>query len=202
MTFRLDAFPLGPGTRYQFRDTWGAPRGGGTRPHEGVDIAAPRGSVIRAATTGRVVALSLDRDSACGLGVFIVSRMPERYMLGYCHMDAEPIVSVGNTVQAGDPIGLVGATGNATHVDRRGVTHSAYHLHLQAEALPSRMRINPFSELVAVSGSTIAPHSEWARGRVPGSTPSRNPPGGLPGASGSGWLLVALLAYLSTRGSS
>jgi hypothetical protein len=77
--------------------------------HSGLDIAAPQGSPVRAANSGRIV---LARDLYFsgktviidhGLGVFSI----------YCHF-SELKVNRGQTVRRGDVIALAGSTGRST----------------------------------------------------------------------------------------
>jgi murein DD-endopeptidase MepM/ murein hydrolase activator NlpD len=79
-------------------------------PHAGVDIAAPRGTPIIAAAAG-VVTLA-EKDLFFTGGTVIIDH---GYGLAttYQHMDRVD-VSVGEHVAAGQPIGLLGATGRVT----------------------------------------------------------------------------------------
>ncbi len=90
-------------------DTFGAPRGR-DRSHQGVDIFAPRGTPVRSATRGVVVAV---REG--GLGgrvVWVLGSAGERHY--YAHLeDWAPGVANGRVVQAGDLLGFVGDSGNA-----------------------------------------------------------------------------------------
>jgi len=90
-------------------DTFGAPRGSDRR-HAGVDIFAPRGTAVRAATPGLVVSV---RDG--GLGgrqVWVLGPGLERHY--YAHLDDwAPGLSEGDIVHAGSLLGRVGNTGNA-----------------------------------------------------------------------------------------
>ena len=139
----LERFPLQPGSRRWYRDTWHAPRAGGRRLHEGTDIAAPAGTPIIAARTGRVLKVEEDAETTCGLGVFVLVHTSSGSELdGYCHMRAVPVVHEHETVQAGDVLGYVGATGNGSP--------GHPHLHFQIETLPGRVRRNPYAELRAV----------------------------------------------------
>lgn len=93
----------------QIADTFGAPRGT-DRSHQGVDIFAARGTPVRSATRGIVVAL---RDG--GLGgrqVWVLGPARERHY--YAHLDGwAPALATGQAIQAGDVVGFVGTTGNA-----------------------------------------------------------------------------------------
>ncbi|WP_282294914.1 M23 family metallopeptidase [Stenotrophomonas sp. PS02289] len=90
-------------------DTFGAPRGR-DRTHAGVDIFAKRGTPIRSAAPGVVVAV---RDR--GLGgrqVWVVGPARERYY--YAHLeDWRAGLQEGEVVAEGDLLGYVGTTGNA-----------------------------------------------------------------------------------------
>ena len=79
-------------------------------PHAGVDIAAPRGTPIIAAAAG-VVTLA-EKDLFFTGGTVIIDH---GYGLAttYQHMDRVD-VTVGEAVAAGQPIGLLGATGRVT----------------------------------------------------------------------------------------
>lgn len=90
--------------------------------HHGVDIYAPMGSEIVAAAAGTVVYVGNGADignSGCGNQVWI-SHDGGRYMTMYNHCSAT-LVNVGQTVNAGTVIALVGSTGLSTgpHLDFR-----------------------------------------------------------------------------------
>jgi len=77
--------------------------------HTGVDLAAPAGSPVYAATAGRV---RVAYDPA-GAGLYIAVAYDERVRILYCHL-MEARVATGATVAAGDLIGLVGSSGRST----------------------------------------------------------------------------------------
>lgn len=77
-----------------------------SRPHEGIDITAPTGTPILAAAKGRVV--KSGRDGAYGLMVEIDHGFG--YVTRYAHA-SRLHAKVGQTVERGDVIGLVGSTG-------------------------------------------------------------------------------------------
>ncbi|WP_093534802.1 M23 family metallopeptidase [Stenotrophomonas rhizophila] len=90
-------------------DTFGAPRGR-DRTHAGVDIFAKRGTPVRSAAPGVVVAV---RDS--GLGgrqVWVIGPARERYY--YAHLeDWRKGLAEGEVVSEGTVLGYVGDSGNA-----------------------------------------------------------------------------------------
>jgi murein DD-endopeptidase MepM/ murein hydrolase activator NlpD len=79
-------------------------------PHSGVDIAAPRGSPVTAAAAGTVTLA--ERDLFFTGGTVIIDH---GYGLAttYQHMDRVD-VKVGQHVEAGEAVGIVGATGRVT----------------------------------------------------------------------------------------
>lgn len=87
-----------------------SPTRGTDRTHQGVDIFAARGTPVRSATRGIVVAI---RDS--GLGgrqVWVLGPGRERHY--YAHLDDwAPGLSTGQAIRAGDVLGFVGTSGNA-----------------------------------------------------------------------------------------
>ena len=89
------------------------------------DIAAPEGSPLYALSDGTVLYAWLD-DARCGTG-FTVQTTDGRTWT-YCHLSyLEPSVQPGASLHAGDAVGLVGSTGDAT----------GPHLHLQLQPATS-----------------------------------------------------------------
>jgi len=86
------------------------------RPHKGLDIGAPSGTPIYAALEGMVVYSGMQS----GYGNVIVIEHPDFVMTVYAHNERN-LVSVGDYVEKGQQIAVVGSTGNAT----------ASHLHFE-----------------------------------------------------------------------
>lgn len=83
----------------------------GSRQHEAVDILAPRGTPVRAATAGRV--LRVHKSAAGGLMIYTTDAS-ERFILMYAHLDAyAPGLRDSLPLKQGQVIGFVGTTGNA-----------------------------------------------------------------------------------------
>lgn len=100
--------------------------------HGGVDMAQPSGTVIRAASAGTVY---LKRFQRGGAGYYLVLRHPGNEYTLYMHMIRPSSLAIGAHVWAGQAIGNVGATGNAT----------GPHLHFEVHqgGASSSYRINP-----------------------------------------------------------
>ncbi len=88
---------------------FGAERDGGRRAHRGVDIFAPRGTPVLAATDGWVTRVETTR---VGGNVVWMQPLFGNMRLYYAHLN-EQWVEPGDFVLAGEPVGAVGNTGNA-----------------------------------------------------------------------------------------
>jgi murein DD-endopeptidase MepM/ murein hydrolase activator NlpD len=92
---------------------WGAQRvlnGTPARPHYGVDLAAPQGTVIRAPADGRVALAERDLHFEGGL---VLIDHGQGLITAYLHQSRID-VAAGQLVRRGDTIGRVGMTGRAT----------------------------------------------------------------------------------------
>lgn len=107
-TPRLARFPVdGAGSR-DIGSRFGDPRDGGRRRHHGVDIFAERGTLVLAPEGGRVVRAGTNR-----LGGNVVWMQSDSGLrLYFAHLD-EHLVGFGARLEAGEPVGRVGNTGNA-----------------------------------------------------------------------------------------
>jgi murein DD-endopeptidase MepM/ murein hydrolase activator NlpD len=84
---------------------------GGTRKHEALDILAARGTPVVSAAPGRI--LKLFDSKAGGLMVYAADST-EHFILMYAHLDAyQPGLVEGQRLTRGQPLGIVGTTGNA-----------------------------------------------------------------------------------------
>lgn len=99
-----------------FRDSWGEPRPGG-RTHTGVDMMASTGTPLVAIEDGYIWYMSW--HYAGGNGLYIQGNSGDRWY--YAHLQGYASgISTGTRVSAGQVVGYVGSTGNA----------SVPHLHL------------------------------------------------------------------------
>jgi murein DD-endopeptidase MepM/ murein hydrolase activator NlpD len=97
--------PFGP-SLYAFEPSYG----GFPHFHTGVDLAAPLDMPVVAAYGGVVALVGSD---ALGYGNYVVIAHGGKLTTLYGHLD-KVLVSAGQTVSAGYPIGLEGSTGNST----------------------------------------------------------------------------------------
>lgn len=102
------AFPVRAGTERDVGSRFGASRDGGRRSHHGIDIFAPRGTPVIAASAG--VVRRVDETPIGGRVVWL--RDHEGNSLYYAHLDRQAVAG-GEQVEAGDTVGFVGNTGNA-----------------------------------------------------------------------------------------
>jgi len=104
--------------------------------HNGVDLAAPRGTIIRAAASGTVLTVrcnvnpashGCDQDGSPdvkGCGWYVDLQDAAGVITRYCHLQAQPFVHEGQSVVVGQPLGLVGSSGHSSG------PHLHYEVHL------------------------------------------------------------------------
>lgn len=106
--------------------------------HSGIDLAAPAGTPVYAAAAGRVQVVR----SVGGYGLHVMTWGPEGALIIYGHL-SEVDVAGGGWVAAGERIGRVGATGNAT----------GPHLHLEVRL--SGAAVDPAAWLRSLASSHV-----------------------------------------------
>jgi len=103
--------------------------------HDGIDIAAPKGTPIRAAAGGVVITVRCnaslngrpypcDKDGSpavAGCGYYSEILHAGNIVSRYCHQMVAPPLTVGQAVAAGQDVGIVGSSGHS----------SGPHLHLE-----------------------------------------------------------------------
>jgi peptidoglycan LD-endopeptidase LytH len=95
----------------QLQNTFDDARSEGRR-HDAIDIIAPRGTPVLAATDGRV--LRLLRSDKGGITLYQLGT-DERTVYYYAHLDAYADgMAEGRVLRRGETLGFVGDTGNAT----------------------------------------------------------------------------------------
>jgi murein DD-endopeptidase MepM/ murein hydrolase activator NlpD len=111
---------------------------GMSRGHAGLDLMAPHGSPIRAAAAGTVIYSGW----YYAYGNMVDIRHADGVVTRYAHMSTLG-TDVGSTVQAGDEIGKVGATGRA---------HGA-HIHFEVRVDGRALDPKPFLALASCNGT-------------------------------------------------
>lgn len=141
--------PVAGVPRDALADSWGDPRGGGDRAHQGLDIPAPRGTPVRAAASGWIEKLF---DSVAGGRTIYVRSADGATVYYYAHLDARrPGLRERQPVRAGEMLGTVGSSGNAGPEQP--------HLHFEVKRMAPGERwhqgraVNPFP-LLAGGGGT------------------------------------------------
>jgi septal ring factor EnvC (AmiA/AmiB activator) len=131
-------FPVdGP---HSYVDSFGAPRSGG-RTHQGCDIMAARGTPVVACVSGTISATSYTTDLG---GITIHLRGKNGTVYYHAHLNGiAPGIRAGVSVTAGQLIGYVGNTGNASG--------GACHLHFEIRP-GGGAAIDPYPTLRAADG--------------------------------------------------
>ncbi len=125
------------------------------RPHNGVDLAAPTGTPIKSAASGRITFVGWKH----GYGKVVQVRHDEKYDTLYAHLSGfKGNLKRGATVDKGDTIGYVGMTGDATgphlHYELRvnGKPYDPVKVELpEANPIPSEHR----DDFVAKTGTAV-----------------------------------------------
>ena len=128
---KIFSWPIDP-SRFWLSSLFGPRKNpSGWRTHQGIDMAAIKGTPVKAAAPGEITEAGWDEH---GRGKMILVAHGNQYQTRYAHLD-KILVSAGQHVERGTIIGRVGATGNV-----RG-RHSGSHLHF--EVLTARHTVNP-----------------------------------------------------------
>ena len=121
---------------------------GNIRQHHGVDIAAPNGTPLVAPISGKVQTLTGSPKGGNVVwieGVGTGKNAGDTVKIGMAHLDSLS-VKTGDVVNAGDPLGTAGSTGNAA-----GMPASEEHVHLS----------------VRVNGSLVDPQTHFQNNPKP-----------------------------------
>ena len=107
------AIPVQGITAKDLTDTFTQARAGGARVHDAIDIMAPEGTPVIAATEGKVEKLFFSQG---GGGITAYVRSPDQHWTYYyAHLQSyAPGLAEGQQVKQGQFIGRVGHTGNAS----------------------------------------------------------------------------------------
>jgi peptidoglycan LD-endopeptidase LytH len=106
----------------QIGQGWGAPRDGGRRRHQGIDLLAPAGTPLVAVASGQIVRLSNTDRGRGGISLWLRDARGTAYY--YAH-NQHNLVRLGQQVRAGQLLARVGTSGNA----RGGPPHLHFQIH-------------------------------------------------------------------------
>jgi murein DD-endopeptidase MepM/ murein hydrolase activator NlpD len=101
---------------------WGAPRDGGRRRHQGIDLLAPAGTPLVAVADGRITRSSNHDHGLGGISLRLTDHTGTGYY--YAH-NQRNLVHLGQHVRRGQVIAHVGSSGNA----RGGPPHLHFQIH-------------------------------------------------------------------------
>lgn len=132
--------PVASGDGVRLDDSFDAPRDGGVRKHQAIDILAPRGTPVLSAGDGRILRLS---KSVKGGITLYATDLEEQFVYYYAHLDRyHANVYAGKPLMRGDTLGYVGTTGNSPA--------NVPHLHFQIMRMPADRKfwsgdpVNPY----------------------------------------------------------
>ena len=130
-------------------DTYQQSRAGGARVHNAIDIMAPAGAPVVAASEGTVEKLFFSQG---GGGITVYVRSPDRqWVYYYAHLqEYAPGLREGQRVRRGDLLGKVGTTGNANPAGPH--LHFAVHQMRAGEDWHEGTPVNPYP-LLAGNGT-------------------------------------------------
>ena len=86
-------------------------RGKKTNPHRGTDWGVKRGTPIPAVSSGTVKLVQFSKVLGWVLVQSVYGKDKKTKYVGYCHMDKQPTLKVGDKLKMGQEIGKVGNTG-------------------------------------------------------------------------------------------
>lgn len=125
-------FPVDAASNCYILDNYGAPRDGGRRRHEGVDIMGSAGNAVFAVADGRLRKRYTNTGTAGWGWTLYDDSTDTTYQYFHLTQDANGLVE-NDRVSAGDVIGFVGASG----------TSSATNFHLHFEVRPQNRSVDP-----------------------------------------------------------
>ncbi|GLR48547.1 M23 family metallopeptidase [Sphingomonas astaxanthinifaciens] len=133
----------------ELTDTFTQSRAGGARVHNAIDIMAPRGTPVISASDGTVEKLYFSHGGG-GISAYVRSS-DGAWMHYYAHLDSyAPTLREGARIRRGDPIGMVGSTGNASP-DGPHLHYAIYRM-APGERWWQGTPINPYPQLAGKGG--------------------------------------------------
>jgi murein DD-endopeptidase MepM/ murein hydrolase activator NlpD len=101
--------PVLGASRKSIISLYGDARDGGKRRHEGIDIVAPKGTLVVAPSDGVITSVGYN---SLGGKVIWMNDSKRKHSYYFAHLDSQ-MVTTGRIIKQGDTLGTVGNTGNA-----------------------------------------------------------------------------------------
>jgi murein DD-endopeptidase MepM/ murein hydrolase activator NlpD len=120
--------PVLGASRKSIISLYGDARDGGKRRHEGIDIVAPKGTLVVAPSDGVITNVSYN---SLGGKVVWMNDAKRKHSYYFAHLDSQ-MVSVGMIIKQGEALGTVGNTGNA----RRTCSHLHFGIYQKGSRNP------------------------------------------------------------------
>jgi murein DD-endopeptidase MepM/ murein hydrolase activator NlpD len=149
-------FPVATTANPRIGSFWGDARDAGARKHEGIDIFGKFRTPVVAAADGQIT--SVTENNLGGKVVFMRPKGKD-FVLYYAHLDSQ-MVQPGQSVQAGDVLGLIGNTGNA----RNTPPHLHFGIYTGGGAIDPFPFVNRLREEPPVISASLKNLNEWVRG--------------------------------------
>lgn len=120
-------------SEFGWRQSFQTSGGASSSNHKAIDIAAPQGTPVKAAMSGKIVGMNkygYGKDEYEGYGVSVTVDCGNGITMAYHHMvdGSNANLNIGDEVKAGQQIGQVGSTGKSTgpHLDFQVVKDGKY----------------------------------------------------------------------------
>lgn len=141
--------------------------------HNGIDYVLSPSKTIYSCTDGTVYFAGYGTGANASFGYYVAVRLNDGRIAYYAHMAHPPSVTTGQTITAGTPIGIMGATGNVTGA----------HVHVALKSQEGTGNWTDPSVITGIPNARGTYETEWGGEGPPSPGPDTDP-------SGTLWLIV------------